>query len=100
MVGSWLIFEVIAEEYFVTTVAVALGLIILILPRFDVDAISAIAPLVAFLKVAGYALAFVGVVEIIDEIQAGIFDNGASTVIGALVAYAGYALAFFGAKQA
>ena len=99
VVGSWLIFEVIAEDYFVTTAAVGLGLLILILPRFDVEGITAIASVSAFLKLAGYALAFIGVVEIIDEIQGGILDAGGSAIIGALVAYAGYVLAFFGARQ-
>jgi hypothetical protein len=100
VIGSWLIFEVIAEDYFVTTVAVGLGLLILILPRFDIDAITDIAPVPAFLKLAGYALALIGVVEIIDEIQGGILDAGGSAILGALIAYAGYVLAFLGARQA
>jgi len=98
--GSWLIFEVIAEDYFVTTVAVALALLILVLPRIDVDAITNIASVSVFMTAAGYALAAIGVVEIIDEIQGGIFDAGGSTIFGAIVAYAGYVLAFFGARQA
>ena len=99
IVGSWLIFEVIAEDYFVTTVAVAVGLLILVLPRIDADAITAIAPLSIILKLAGYALAAIGIVEVIDEIQAGVFDGGGSTIAGALIAYAGYVLAFFGARK-
>ncbi len=98
--GSWLIFEVIADEYFVTTVAVAIALLILVLPRIDARAITEIAPVYAFLQLSGYALAAVGVVEIIDEIQGGILDAGGTSIIGALVAYAGYVLAFFGARKA
>ncbi len=97
--GSWLAFEVIAEEYFVTTVAVALALLVLVLPRIDVGAITDIASIPVFLKAAGYALAAIGVVEIIDEVQGGVFDAGGATVFGALIAYAGYVLAFLGARK-
>ncbi len=100
VLGSFVIFELIAEDYFLTTVAVGLALFILALPRIDVDAITAIAPTGAFLKVAAYFLASIGVIEIIDDIQASLFDAGGSTIFGALVAYAGYALAFYGARQA
>ncbi len=97
VLGSWIIFEVIAEEYFVTTVAIVLAAAIVVLPRFDVDAITAVAPVSAFLRAGGYALAFSGVVELVADIQFENFDGAAST-IGALVAYAGYGLAFVGAR--
>jgi hypothetical protein len=98
--GSWFVFEVIAEEYFVTTAAVALALLILVLPRLDAEAVSAVAPTDSLLKLAAYALAAIGAVEIVDELRSGVLEGGASTVIGALVAYAGYVLAFLGARKA
>lgn len=98
--ASWLAFEVIAEEYFVTTVAVALALIILVVPRIDADAITDIASIPVFIRAAGYTLAAIGVVEIVDDVQAGIFDADGATIFGAIVAYAGYVLAFFGARKA
>ena len=97
--GSWLAFEVIAEEYYVTTVAVALALLVLVLPRIDVGAITDIASIPVFLTAAGYGLAAIGVVEVIDEVQSGVFDAGGATIFGAIVAYAGYVLAFLGARQ-
>lgn len=99
VLGSFVIFELIAEEYVLTTVAVALALFIVALPRIDADAITAIAPIGTFLRLAGYLLAAIGVIEIVDDIQANLFDAGGSTIFGALVAYAGYVLAFLGARQ-
>ena len=98
VLASWIIFEVIAEDYFVTTVAVVLAGAIVVLPRFDVAAITAVAPVSAFLTAGAYALALTGVVELVGDIQFEVFD-GASSTIGALVAYAGYGLAFVGARQ-
>lgn len=98
VLGSWIVFEVIAEEYFVTTVAVVLAGAIVALPRFDVDAITAVAPVSAFLTAGAYALALSGVVELVGDVQFEVFDGAAAT-IGALVAYAGYVLAFVGARS-
>lgn len=98
VLALWIIFEVIAEDYFVTTVAVVLAGAIVALPRFDVDAITAVAPVSAFLTAGAYALALTGVVELVGGIQFEVFD-GASSTIGALVAYAGYGLAFVGARR-
>lgn len=98
VLASWIIFEVIAEDYFVTTVAVVLAGAIVALPRFDVDAITAVAPVSAFLTAGAYALALTGVVELVGDVQFEVFDSASST-IGALVAYAGYGLAFVGARS-
>ena len=98
--GSWFAFEVIAKEYFVTTAAVAVALLILVLPRLDAEALSAVASTDSLVKLAAYALAALGAVEIVDDLRFGVLDDGAATVIGALVAYAGYVLAFLGARKA
>lgn len=98
VLASFVIFEVIAGEYFVTTAAVVLAAVILILPRLAPDAIGAIAPLPAFTKAAGYALAFAGVVELLADIRFDALDEFVA-IVGALVAYAGYALAAYGAHS-
>lgn len=100
VIGSWFVFEIITEDHFVTGVAVALAVLILVLPQLDPDALSAVAPSDSLLKLAAYGLTAVGAVEIVEEIRSGVLDNGAATVIGALVAYAGYVLAFLGARKA
>jgi hypothetical protein len=98
VLASFLVFEVIAGEYFVTTVALVLAAVVLALPRLALGAVTAIAPLPAFTKVGGYALAFAGLVEILDDIRFDAFD-GFVSVLGGLVAYAGYVLAFMGARS-
>ncbi|MFW2380677.1 MAG: hypothetical protein ACN4GZ_02880 [Acidimicrobiales bacterium] len=100
VLGSWFVFEIITEDHFVTGIAVALAILILVLPRLDPDSLSAVAPSDSLIKLAAYGLAAVGGVEIIEEIRSGVLDNGAATVIGALIAYAGYVLAFLGARKA
>ncbi|MDH5372579.1 MAG: hypothetical protein OEX97_06515 [Acidimicrobiia bacterium] len=98
VLASWIIFEVIAAEYFVATVSIVIAAVVLALPRLAPDAVGAIAPLGAFTKVGGYALAFAGVVELLGDIRFGYLD-GFVAVLGGLVAYAGYVLAFFGARS-
>lgn len=97
VVGAWLLFELIATEYFVTTVAVVIAALIIGLPRLAPGALAEIAPPPVFARVGGYALAIVGVVELLEDLR---FDNfdGFISVVGGLVAYAGYVLAFVGAR--
>ena len=98
VLASWIIFEVIAAEYFVSTVSIVIAAVVLALPRLAPDAVGAIAPLGAFTKVGGYALAFTGVVELLGDIRFEYLD-GFAAVLGGLIAYAGYVLAFFGARS-
>jgi hypothetical protein len=100
VLASWLIFDLISDDYPVGALAVALAGVVALLPRLDAGAITSIAPIPAFLKLAGYTLAVVGVVEIISDIENSIFDAGGATIFGALVAWAGYVIAFVGARQA
>jgi hypothetical protein len=100
VLASWVIFDLITDDYLVATVAVALALIIVLLPRFDSGAITAFAPVPAFLKLAGYSLALIGLVEILTDIETNLFDAGGATIFGALIAWAGYVIAFVGARQA
>lgn len=100
VLASWIIFDVITDDYLVATVASALAAAIVLLPRVDAGAITSIAPLSAFLKLAGYTLAVVGLVELVNDIESNLFDAGGATIFGALVAYVGYVLAFVGARNA
>ncbi len=100
VLASWVIFDLITDDYLVGTVAVALALIIAVLPRLDSGAITAFAPVPAFLKLAGYSLALIGAVEILTDLESSFFDWGGASIFGALVAWAGYVIAFVGARQA
>ena len=99
VLATWIIFEVIAEEYFVSTLSTALAIFLVVLPRLDADAIKNLAKPASIAKLFGYLLAFAGVVELVGDIRNNIFDRGAATVIAALIAYAGYALCFLGARK-
>lgn len=100
VLAAWLIFDVISDEYGVTSIAVVLALIIVAIPRIDKEAITGVASMEAFAKAAGYGLAVAGFVELVSDIDSNIFDAGGATLFGAIVAYAGYVLAFLGARQA
>lgn len=99
VLASWVIFEVIAEEYFVSTMSAALAIFLVAVPRIDGDAIKALARPAALAKFGGYLLVCLGVVELVADIRNNIFEAGAATILGALLAYAGYALAFLGARK-
>jgi hypothetical protein len=55
-------------------------------------------PLPVVIKLAGYTLAFIGVIAVIEAIEEGFFE-GAATIIAALAEYAAFAMAFIGARQ-
>jgi hypothetical protein len=99
VLASWVIFEVIAEEYFVSTMSAALAIFLVVVPRIDGDAIRALARPASLAKFGGYLLVCLGVVELVADIRNNIFDAGAGTILGALLAYAGYALAYLGARK-
>ena len=50
------------------------------------------------MKLVGWALVLVGIVEVIIDVRFNAYEDFAS-IIGALAAYAGYAMAFVGARQ-
>jgi len=98
ILAVWIIFEVIAKDYSVATLAIVLALLAAVLPRMKREDVEKIQRLPILMKVVGYGLAIVGIVEIIDDISYGVYDS-IFGVIGALVAYAGYAMAFMGARS-
>lgn len=100
VLASWFIFDVLTDDYLVATVAVGFALILVLLPRIDEGAVTAFASVPAFLKLVGYALALIGAVEIVNDLESNLFDAGGATIFGALVAWVGYVAAFIGARQA
>ena len=99
IIGVFLVFELIAAEYFVTDTALAVAALLVLVPRLAPDAVAAIASPAMFNKVFGYSLALIGVVEILEDVRFNTFDDGLQTVLGAIIAYAGYALAGLGARK-
>jgi len=98
LVGVWVLFEVITRQYSLTTLAVVLGAAAAIIPRMDPVSVAKIMAVPVTMKILGYALVLVGVIEVITDIRIGIYDSPMA-VLGALIAYGAYALALVGARQ-
>jgi hypothetical protein len=100
LVVDWLIFGVIANDYWVGLVALVPAIAAVVLPRVNRAAVERYHPLPLVMKVVGYTIAIVGVLVIVENIRfaGNVFDEVLG-VIGALAAYAGYAMAFVGARQ-
>ena len=100
LVGVWLVFEIITRQYSMTTLAVVLGGAAAIVPRMDPSSVGKIMSVSTVMKVLGYALVLVGVVEVVTDIRfaSSVYDS-IFGIIGALIAYAAYALAWVGARQ-
>ena len=98
LIGVWLIFEVLTRQYSLTTLAIVLGAAAAIIPRMNPESVANIMPVSAVMKILGYALVLVGVIEVVTDIRIGIYDSPMS-VLGALIAYGAYGLAFMGARQ-
>ncbi len=98
LIGVWLIFEVITRQYSMTTLAIVLGAAAAIIPRMNPESVAKIMTVPAVMKALGYALALVGIIEVITDIRIGIYDTPMA-VLGALIAYGAYGLAFMGARQ-
>ncbi len=98
ILAVWIIFEVIAKNYSVTTLAIVLALLAVVLPRIKREEVEKIQQLPILMKVIGYGLVAVGIVEVIDDISYGVYDS-IFGVIGALLAYAAYVMAFMGARS-
>lgn len=94
----WLIFEVIAADYFVSTVGVILAITAIVVPRLNPEDVEKVHRVNVVMKVVGYGIALNGVTEIIDDIRFDAYDEF-TAVIGAFAAYAAYAMAFFGARS-
>jgi hypothetical protein len=98
VLASYVIFSLILRDYGQSAVSITAAIFVLVLFQMKPAWVSAIAPLPVLLKTLGYIIATVGVLEFLGDIRSEILDN-ASTIIGAIVAYAGYVLAFLGARS-
>ena len=98
LLGIWVIFEVIMEEYFVSTLAIALAVLIAVVPRIDASVVKTVSGNLAFSKLGGYLIAGAGVSEFAGDLRTNVFDRGADTFIPALIAWVAFFVAFWGAR--
>ena len=99
ILGVWVIFEVITEDYFVSTTTVAIALLVAVVPRIDASLTKVLGGPAAFAKFGGYFLVAAGVTDLVGDLRNELFDREAITIIAALIAYAAYALTFVGARK-
>lgn len=98
LVAVWLIFDIIIDGYGMDNLVPVIAAVAILLPRLQAATVERIAPLPVLMKLVGWALVFLGVMELIVDLRFNAFRDVAG-VIGALAAYAGYAMAFMGARQ-
>lgn len=98
---GWVLFDLLIDEYALGHLPFALSVLIVGAAYTHHRRASAAEPVSykSLLFVAAGILGLLGLWDLIEEIRAGIFDDGAATVIGALVYYAGAILAGLGALQ-
>ena len=98
ILAVWLIFEVITDDYGLSHLAIVLAATAVILPRVNRAKVEEFHPLSSLMKVMGYALALIGVSEIVSDLETGFYSD-AMSVLAALIAYAAFVLAFIGARS-
>lgn len=100
LLAVWLIFEVITDDYSISTLEFILASGAVILPRLDRDKVESYLSLGRIMKLIGYVLALIGVVEIVFALETSAFsDIGGMTLFAVLLTYAAYVVAFLGARQ-
>ena len=97
VLGSYLVFGLIANEFHQYTMQLVAGAFALIVPFMSREAVEKVASYPVVMKVLGYIIAVSGVFEILFDVRFGYLDEFMA-LLGALIAYAGYVLAFIGAR--
>ena len=98
ILAIWIIFDVIVDEISLGTLTIMLALIAAVLPRMKREDVEKVQRLPILMKVIGYGLAIVGIIQVISDIEASRFDS-IFAVVGLLGTYAAYAMAFMGASS-
>lgn len=98
LLAVWLIFDVIVNEYGMDNLIPVLATVAIMLPRLDRGKVERVLPVPVAMKLIGWAIVLVGIVEIVLDVRFNAYEDFAS-ILGALGAYAGYAMAFMGARQ-
>ena len=99
ILGVWLIFEVITDDYGMSHLMVVLAATAVLLPRVNREIVEGYHSLSRLMKAVGYGIALTGVSEIVSDVEGGLFgDAPGTTIIAALLAYVGFAVAFQGAR--
>lgn len=98
VIAVWLIFSIILDEYYIDWLMLILAVAAVALPRIDRGKIEAFHPLPVLMKLTGYGIALIALLELISNLRYGVLDN-LGDILGGLLTYAAGAMAFVGARQ-
>jgi len=98
LIAIWVIFDVFLDDYGVGSLTLLLAALVVFAPRMSRETVEKVLPLPVIIKVAGYTLALIGVIEVVAALEGGFYED-ALTIIAALVEYAAFVMAFIGARQ-
>ena len=98
LLGVWLIFDVITDDYGLNVLTVVLAAAAVVLPRIGREAVEAYHPMGMTMRALGWALAVTGAVEIVGDLEAGIFSDDPTTIIAGILGWLGFAVVFQGAR--
>ena len=98
LIALWVIFDVFLDDYGIGSLTLLLAALVVFAPRISRDTVAKVLPLPVIIKVAGYTLALIGVIEVVAALEGGFYED-ALTIIAALVEYAAFVMAFIGARQ-
>lgn len=98
VIAVWLIFSIILDEYYIDWLMLVLAVAAVALPRIDRDKVEEFHPLATLMKLTGYGIALIALVELISNLRYGVLDN-LGDILGGLVTYAAGVMAFVGARQ-
>lgn len=94
----WVVFDLLVDNYGFDNLIAVVAAAAAIVPRLDRETVERVHSLPVIMKVLGWTLVLLGIVEIILDIRFAVFDDF-GIVIAALISYAGYAMAFMGARS-
>lgn len=98
LLAVWVIFDLILDTYGVDNLIPVVATVAVILPRLNRTTVDRFHPLPLLMKVTGWGLVLLGVVELLLDLRIGFYGH-VGGIIGALAAYAGFVMAFVGARQ-
>jgi hypothetical protein len=98
IVAVWLIFDIIATEYFLGHVILLLGAVAAVVPRLDRVKVERVHPVAVIMKTVGYGVAVMGLVALVEDVRFEAYDE-VWAVLGAVITYGAAVMAFVGARQ-
>lgn len=98
LLAVWLIFDVLLDSYSLGTLTILLAATVVILPRLDPEVVDRAAHGPTVMKLGGYAIAIIGVITLIGDIENTILDE-VGAILGGLISYGAFVMAFLGARQ-